>query len=279
MNTRRPVTVPPPLRWIPRLLFALLVLAALGVLAAPSARASSHKSSKSKSESTSSSKSTAKVDLNNATLKELETLPGIGTVMAQKIKAGRPYKKVSDLREAGIPQSTIDGLKGHATVSHASPTSSSTASKSEEKHKAKAEHGGEAAHGTEGKYGAETEHGNQTKHGTQAKSGEAQAAKSGEKPKTFFGIPMGGGESKPASSEHATGGHAAAEPARSTAPATPPPVERVEAPAKGMVWVNLDSKVYHYEGDHWYGATKHGKYMWEDQAIRDGYRAAKTGGK
>jgi len=45
------------------------------------------------------------------------------------------------------------------------------------------------------------------------------------------------------------------------------------------VWVNLDSKVYHYEGDHWYGATKHGKFMWEDQAIRDGYRAAKKGGK
>jgi hypothetical protein len=275
MNTRRFVTVPPPLRWIPRLLAALLVLAALGALTAATAHASSHKSSKPKSESTSASKSTAKVDLNTASLKELETLPGIGTVMGQKIMAGRPYKKVSDLREAGIPQSTIDGLKGHVTVSHPASSSSSTASKTEGKHKGKASHGSEAGHAT---VSAESEHGKQTGHGTEAKPSEPPAAKSGEKHKTFLGIPMGGGESKPASTEHA-GGHTATAPAKSTAVPAPAPVERVEAPAKGMVWVNLDSKVYHYEGDHWYGATKHGKFMWEDQAIRDGYRAAKKGGK
>ena len=205
MNTRRPLSIPPPLRWSLRLFPALLVAAALTALASPAALASSHKSSKSKSESTSSSKSTAKVDINNATLKELETLPGIGTVMGQKIMAGRPYKKVSDLREAGIPQSTIDGLKGHVTVGHPASTSSSTASKSEGKHKGKTEHGTAAGHGA----GAETEHGNQAKNGTEAKAGESHAAKSGEKQKTFLGIPMGGGESKPASSEHAAGGHAA----------------------------------------------------------------------
>ena len=47
------------------------------------------------------------------------------------------------------------------------------------------------------------------------------------------------------------------------------------APAPGMVWVNLDTKVYHREGDRWYGKTKHGKYMTESEALAAGYRAAK----
>jgi hypothetical protein len=47
-------------------------------------------------------------------------------------------------------------------------------------------------------------------------------------------------------------------------------------PEKGMVWVNLDSRVYHREGDRWYGKTKHGKFMSEADAQKAGYRAAKT---
>lgn len=46
-------------------------------------------------------------------------------------------------------------------------------------------------------------------------------------------------------------------------------------PAKGMVWVNTESKVFHKEGDHWYGKTKQGKYMTEADAIKEGYREAK----
>jgi hypothetical protein len=46
---------------------------------------------------------------------------------------------------------------------------------------------------------------------------------------------------------------------------------------KGMVWVNLDSGVYHREGDRWYGKTKHGKFMSEADAQKAGYRASKTG--
>lgn len=47
----------------------------------------------------------------------------------------------------------------------------------------------------------------------------------------------------------------------------------------GQVWVNLESKIFHYQGDRFYGKTKNGKYMTEQDAIRAGYRASKTGGK
>jgi hypothetical protein len=42
-----------------------------------------------------------------------------------------------------------------------------------------------------------------------------------------------------------------------------------------MVWVNTDTKVFHREGDRWYGKTKHGKYMTESDAVAAGYHAAK----
>jgi hypothetical protein len=46
-----------------------------------------------------------------------------------------------------------------------------------------------------------------------------------------------------------------------------------------MVWVNTATKVYHREGDPYYGKTKHGKYMTESEAIQAGYRAAKKAAK
>lgn len=39
-----------------------------------------------------------RVDLNNATLKELESLPGIGKLSAQRIIAGRPFRDIRQLR-------------------------------------------------------------------------------------------------------------------------------------------------------------------------------------
>ena len=42
-----------------------------------------------------------------------------------------------------------------------------------------------------------------------------------------------------------------------------------------MVWVNLGSGVYHKEGK-FYGKTKRGKFMSEDDAKKAGYREAKT---
>ncbi|HWH40131.1 MAG TPA: DUF3761 domain-containing protein [Usitatibacter sp.] len=41
----------------------------------------------------------------------------------------------------------------------------------------------------------------------------------------------------------------------------------------GKVWVNTDSKVYHCQGNKWYGTTKKGEYMTEAQAKAAGNRA------
>jgi hypothetical protein len=63
------------------------------------------------------------------------------------------------------------------------------------------------------------------------------------------------------------------------APAPPPSAADIaSAKAKGMVWANLNTKVYHFSTDSTYGTTKNGKFMTEADAKAAGYRAAKTGG-
>jgi hypothetical protein len=90
------------------------------------------------------------------------------------------------------------------------------------------------------------------------------------------------GENKAVPSANTT---SAATAATSGAPASPAPSSKSEskampaAPAggggNGKVWVNTKSGVYHRQGDKWYGKTKEGKYMTEDEAIKAGFRADK----
>jgi hypothetical protein len=47
------------------------------------------------------------------------------------------------------------------------------------------------------------------------------------------------------------------------------------AKSSGKVWVNTGTGVYHKSGK-WYGATKQGKFMTEQEATKAGYRAAKN---
>jgi len=57
------------------------------------------------------------VNLNTATLDELDTLPGVGPATAQRIVEGRPYGAIDDLmRVKGIGQATFDKLKDLVTV-------------------------------------------------------------------------------------------------------------------------------------------------------------------
>jgi hypothetical protein len=150
----------------------------------------------------------AKIDLNTASEKELDSLPGVGPATVKKIVSNRPYSSVDDLKKAGVGQGQIEKIRSLVTVS-SSPASSSQASDAGSKAR------------------PEKETGSSRETSSLPQSDNQQAT-------------------------------------------TPPS-------GSGMVWVNLDSKIYHREGDRWYGKTKHGKYMTESDAQKAGYRAAKNG--
>jgi hypothetical protein len=85
----------------------------------------------------------------------------------------------------------------------------------------------------------------------------------------------------PAVSQPAPAPAATPKPVKAPKPTPAPAASKVvpaTPPQPGMVWANTSTKVFHREGDRYYGNTKHGKWMTEEDALKAGYHEAKEGG-
>jgi competence protein ComEA len=93
--------------------FAISLFISTG--AARSANQSSGSNTAPSATSTAKTASTSKanlLDINSATMEQLDALPGIGEAYAKRIVDGRPYKMKTDLvRRKIIPQPTYDKIK------------------------------------------------------------------------------------------------------------------------------------------------------------------------
>ena len=225
----------------------------------------------------------ALVDINTATAAQLEAVPGITASYAKRIIAARPYASVKELSKSGILASRLEKIEPLVTVSEKSPAKRPA--------------------GKSGTAGAQVDINTATQAELEKINGVSAAyAKriiaarpyASVKDLSKSGIPASrlatiapqvtvakevAAVEKPAessrSADNAPASNSSKTGTTSKKSADKTPIEARTPPQKGMVWVNTTSKVYHVEGDKWYGKTKKGEWMTEDDAVKAGFRKAK----
>lgn len=241
-----------------------------------------------------------KVDLNTATAAELEALPGVGAATSKKIIAGRPYKSVDDLSKSGISKSALAKLEPLVTVADSAPAAPTPAAADapapeKEADAPKVPYVPQVADSDKVNLNTATADALEQLPGIGpavskkiiagrpyksmddvAKAGVSKTAIAKFQP---FVTLADSTSAKPSVTPAPAKEKEADAPKEATAAADKEvPSKTVEArtpPVKGMVWVNTTTKIYHKEGDAWYGKTKTGKFMTEADAIAAGYHESK----
>lgn len=74
------------------------------------------------------------IDINTASVEELQTIPGIGDAYSKKIVENRPYARKDEIvKKAGVPQATYDKIKNDIIAKQ--PKAEKTEAKKDDKKK------------------------------------------------------------------------------------------------------------------------------------------------